>query len=215
MNSENNIVIGYDKNNNAIMSDDLEHIDIPNPSKEEILHKYGNVIAASTSAFVKMFQSRKAMSEKSAFIPEVIAKVGRQLAAAGQRLVGDLSDFVECAASVILEPRPAYAYALNRGAGEADNLPQKASLTKKGNGCELKIEIELANANATVVLGLLGEDGVPIERFNAEFTDAESGECLKRSATQGTLRFRNVTPGKYRIAASTEKQSCEFTLSIV
>lgn len=149
------------------------------------------------------------------FIPEVIAKVGRQFAEAGKQVVRDLSDIIECAASVILEPRPAYAYAVNRGAEDADNLPQKAVLSKKGNGCELKIEIELADKDATVVIGLLGEDGTHIECFSVEFADAESGECLKRSATHGTLRFKNIAPGKYRIAASTEMQSCEFTLSIV
>lgn len=188
------------------------------PIQERPLHEiremYKDEIDAMTTEFCAII---KAHSEANAlaFIPEVIVNLGRWIANAGQRLVGDLSDFVECAASVILEPRPAYAYALNRGAGEADNLPQKASLSKKGNGCELKIEIELADKDATVVLGMHGEDGTPIECFNAEFTDAESCECLKRSATQGTLRFRNVTPGKYRIAASTERQSCEFTLSIV
>ena len=116
-----------------------------------------------------------------------------------------------------LTPVPNYACATRAVGGIAsDNVLNRLSFEKLGDGCSLSINVEILPAGANLTVRLLDEDGKALLPFLLTARDMESGEVLlqNREFRVGAAKINGVERGKYELIAFSRQLRCEFTLSV-
>jgi len=150
---------------------------------------------------------------------------GRELADLTVSLAGNLKDGFQNAVKWVdslipdfdFAPAPNYAYATRAIGGDGGNeKPTKMSFEKTGDGCSLKIDLELAGSGANVKVAVLDGIGNAILPFSLTVTDVDSGKVLlpRREFTAGAANIKGVKMGRYEIAASAGSAKCDFLMAV-
>ena len=177
----------------------------------EIKELYKNEIESLTADICAVMTARKTITT-AAFIPEIVVKLGEQIAQAGRQTVAKLSDFVECAASVILEPvrTPILNYAVARATGDES----KPLLVKKGTRCELVVDMAPSGKEMDVMVSLRDGQHNPINKFTVTILKAETGEKTDEDETDSGTASYTLGVGKHIITAISDDCSCSLALEI-
>ena len=116
-----------------------------------------------------------------------------------------------------LSSAPNYACATRAiGGGRENGTPTKLSFEKFGDGCSLKVELEVASSGGNLNVRLLDDAGNAILPFSLTVTDAESGKVLLpcREFKAGTATIKGIEIGRYEIVASSGSVKCDFWLTV-
>lgn len=116
-----------------------------------------------------------------------------------------------------LSPCANYAYA-TRAIGDhtEDRGPTRLSFERHGEGCSMKIDLEIAPSGANMKARLLDDDGNAILPFTMTVNDADSGEALllDREFRSGAACIKGVKKGRYDIVLSSGRRKSELSLAV-
>lgn len=118
-----------------------------------------------------------------------------------------------------IAPAPNYAYATRAIGGGRPGLaesPTKLSFEKRGEGCSLKIDVDVASAGTDLKVRMLDDAGNSVAPFFLSVTDADSDEELlpRREFAVGAATLKGVKVGRYNIVATSGSAFCGFLLAV-
>ena len=180
-------------------------------SYAEISGKYDSLLSQCMREFRKNASANMNIGKKLA---EVSISLGRDIRA-GIENVARWVDSVLPDFSFEATPNLAYATRALGADGRSDS-PVKLAFEKSGDGCSLRIDMEVMSSGANLKIRLLDSVGNAISPFSLSVTDAESGEVLLagREFKTGAANVKGVKKGMYEISALAGSLECGISLAV-